>query len=62
MLVLWEVWLERNARVFNHHESSIPSILAKIKSEISVWVAAGTRDLAILESHDLKSLLDSPPF
>jgi hypothetical protein len=48
MLVLWEVWLERNARVFNHHESSIPSILAKIKSEISVWVAAGARDLAFL--------------
>jgi hypothetical protein len=48
LLVLWEVWLGRNDRVFNHHESSIPSIVAKIKTEISAWVAAGARDLAIL--------------
>jgi hypothetical protein len=48
LLILWEVWLERNDRVFNRDESSIPSIVANIKSEISAWVAVGAKDLALL--------------
>jgi hypothetical protein len=27
--------------VFNHHKSLVPSIVAKIKSEASDWIAAG---------------------
>jgi hypothetical protein len=46
--LLWEVWLERNDRVFNRREALIPTIVAKIKSEISAWVAAGAKDLALL--------------
>jgi hypothetical protein len=37
LLVLWEIWLERNARVFNRVESSVQTVFAKIKSETSSW-------------------------
>jgi hypothetical protein len=48
LLVNWEVWKERNDRVFDRREAAPPSIFAKIKSEASAWMAAGAKDLAIL--------------
>jgi hypothetical protein len=48
LLVLWEIWLERNARVFNRVESSVPTVLAKIKSETSAWIVARAKGLAAL--------------
>jgi hypothetical protein len=48
LLVLWEIWLERNARVFNRVESSVPTVLAKIKSETLAWIVAGAKGLAAL--------------
>jgi len=30
--MLWEVWKERNARVFQHRESSVLSLFARIKN------------------------------
>jgi hypothetical protein len=48
LLVIWEVWKERNDRVFNRRETAPASLLAKIKSEASAWMAAGAKDLAIL--------------
>jgi hypothetical protein len=37
MLISWEVWKERNARVFRHHHSATNDIIAKIKNEARVW-------------------------
>jgi hypothetical protein len=48
MSVNWEIWLERNDRVFNQHQSSIPTIMAKIKSEALAWIAAGAKGFATL--------------
>jgi hypothetical protein len=48
LLVNWEVWKERNDRVFNRREAASASIFAKIKSEALAWMAAGAKDLAIL--------------
>jgi hypothetical protein len=48
LLVIWEVWKERNDRVFNRREAAPPSLLAKIKSEAPAWMAAGAKDLALL--------------
>jgi hypothetical protein len=48
LLVIWEVWKERNDRVFNRREAAPPSTAAKIKSEASVWIVVGVKDLAIL--------------
>jgi hypothetical protein len=45
LLTVWEIWNERNARVF--HNKSAPSfvILDKIKSEARLWVLAGAKKL-----------------
>jgi len=48
LLISWEIWKEQNDRIFNHHESSIPTIMAKIKNEASIWIAAGAKGLAAL--------------
>jgi hypothetical protein len=51
MLVMWEIWLERNARVFDRFESSVPTIVSKIKSEVTTWIVAGAKGLADLSLH-----------
>jgi len=51
LLVTWEIWRERNARVFKNHETSALGLLVKIKSEVTAWVAAGAKALESLISH-----------
>lgn len=46
LLILWEIWLERNSRVFNRRESLVPTVMAKLKSEVSLWMAAGAKESA----------------
>jgi hypothetical protein len=48
LLVTWEIWKERNDRIFNHRESSVATTLAKIRSESSIWIVAGAKGLATL--------------
>ncbi|KAG2569704.1 hypothetical protein PVAP13_7NG435625 [Panicum virgatum] len=52
MLVSWEIWKERNRRVFRHHETSAPDLLSLIKQEALDWVVAGAKDLATLLSRE----------
>jgi len=52
LLVIWEVWRERNARVFRKHETSALGLLAKIKSEAAAWVKAGAKALESLILRD----------
>jgi hypothetical protein len=45
MLISWELWNERNTRIFKK-KSTLPSIvLAKIKTEARSWVLAGAKKL-----------------
>jgi hypothetical protein len=45
LLVTWEIWAERNARVF-HNKHAPPSVmLDKIKREARLWVLAGAKRL-----------------
>ena len=48
ILVIWEIWLERNARIFKHKESSCPRVISRIKDQASNWMAAGAKQLAAL--------------
>ena len=48
MLVTWEVWKERNARVFQH-VCRLPSVLVEaIKAEARLWIIAGAKHLGSL--------------
>ena len=45
MLVTWEVWKERNARVFQH-VCRLPNMLGEaIKAEARLWTIAGAKHL-----------------
>jgi hypothetical protein len=48
MLVCWEIWKERNARIFEHKESAIAQLLPKIKDEARVWAMAGAKHVSNL--------------
>jgi len=45
LLVNWEIWKERNARIFDRCESSTIALLTKIKQEAWAWGIAGARHL-----------------
>jgi hypothetical protein len=46
MLISWEVWKERNNRVFNRKETPPTRLMEKIKAEAAFWAAAGAKNLA----------------
>nr|TKW40761.1 hypothetical protein SEVIR_1G266900v2 [Setaria viridis] len=45
ILVLWEIWLERNWRVFQHKDKTVTQITDSIKNQAAMWVAAGAKHL-----------------
>jgi hypothetical protein len=48
MLVVWKLWIERNARILKH-VSTIPMIVfIRIKMEARTWVTAGAKQLGVL--------------
>uniref|UniRef100_K4A0N2 Uncharacterized protein n=1 Tax=Setaria italica TaxID=4555 RepID=K4A0N2_SETIT len=48
MLVIWSLWKEHNAGVFNQCSSSTQELLQRIKQESEHWVLAGARQLGRL--------------
>jgi hypothetical protein len=44
-LVAWELWKERNARLFRNEAANIAQFLAKIKHIADLWIDAGARHL-----------------
>ena len=48
LLVTWEVWNERNARVFHNKSAPLFVLLDKIKNEARLWVLAGAKCLGNL--------------
>lgn len=47
-LVSWQLWKERNARLFWSSAATIAEILQLIKAEADLWIAAGARGLQSL--------------
>ena len=45
-LIAWEIWKERNARVFNNTFSMPSTLIQKIKDEGKDWILAGDKSLA----------------
>jgi hypothetical protein len=43
LLIIWEIWKERNCQVFNCTESPITTLVSKIKEEFSLWLSAGAK-------------------
>ncbi|WVZ95115.1 hypothetical protein U9M48_040917, partial [Paspalum notatum var. saurae] len=37
LLIVWQIWLERNTRTFQRRERSVPDLLAAIKEEARMW-------------------------
>lgn len=48
MLIMWEIWKERNAKKFDKRELSTQALLTKIKGEANAWMLAGAKPLVIL--------------
>jgi hypothetical protein len=48
LLTVWELWKERNARVFWNKHSPMFVIVDKIKGEARLWVLAGAKRLGYL--------------
>jgi hypothetical protein len=46
-LITWELWKERNTRVFSNKQASMPmAVMQKIKEESKNWILVGAKHLA----------------
>jgi hypothetical protein len=52
ILVCWEVWNERNARIFERKESTPMQLLWKIKDEAALWAMARAKHVSNLLLRD----------
>jgi hypothetical protein len=48
MLVCWQLWKERNARVFDRRSATVAMVLDRIRAEADLWITAGARKLGSL--------------
>jgi hypothetical protein len=49
-LITWELWKERNDRIFNNKASMPMAVVEKIKEESKIWILAGAKHLADIVS------------
>jgi len=48
MLILWSLWKERNARLFDNHSSTVLDVRERIKVDINLWINADATRLGYL--------------
>jgi hypothetical protein len=52
MLVSWEIWHERNARIFQNNISAVNMIVFKIKGDVALWSMAEAKASSIVMPRD----------
>lgn len=57
MLVIWEIWKERNNRVFRRISRSVHQMISAIQDEAKTWAYAGNKGM----QHLLQTLQNSHP-
>lgn len=45
LLVGWQIWNERNARVFRSKAAPVAIVMRRIKEEVTLWATAGAKHL-----------------
>ncbi|KAF7085707.1 hypothetical protein CFC21_089105 [Triticum aestivum] len=48
MLISWEIWTERNARVFRNTAILSTVLISKIKAKMSLWAMAGAKYMSVV--------------
>ena len=48
MLTAWEIWKERNNRIFNRESKSAEQLLGSIQNEGRTWILAGNRGVELV--------------
>lgn len=48
MLIVWELWKERNNRVFDRRSRSAPQLFDAIRDEAKTWVRASNKGLEMV--------------
>ncbi|KAF2909889.1 hypothetical protein DAI22_11g060600 [Oryza sativa Japonica Group] len=43
LTTLWEIWMERNNRIFREKESTASALASKIIDELHLWKMAGAK-------------------
>jgi hypothetical protein len=48
MLIIWEIWNERNDRVFKNKQTPLQIVFDRVQKEARLWVLAGAKNLCHL--------------
>jgi hypothetical protein len=48
MLTVWEIWKERNNRVFSKITRTSEQVFSAIQDEAKIWIRAGNRGLEMV--------------
>ncbi len=59
ILLSWEIWKERNSRVFGNLETPPHRIIDKVTDEIWLWCAGGAKGIQCLTANNYGSANDS---
>jgi hypothetical protein len=60
ILMIWEIWSERNGRIFRREARSLQQLLHSIQDEARTWAFAGNRELGEILPMPAPQLMHMP--